>query len=222
MIKHVIWSSMIDYPKEVSAVLFTGKCNFDCSYCYNKTLKEQQNKNFKEEILPKLLKRKDFVNHVIISGGEPTIDENFDSMVEELYNLGFTIGIHTNGSNPDVIKRNIDKIEYFGVDVKTSEKKYNDVAGVKVDFSKINESIDLILNHNKKYEFRTTLFPKYVNLEDVLIIAKYLKEKGVKTYHIQQFYQVNTAEDFTPYKPEELNEMQRESSKIINTVLKTK
>ena len=39
MIKHVIWASMIDYPGNTSAVLFTGACNFNCDYCYNKTLK---------------------------------------------------------------------------------------------------------------------------------------------------------------------------------------
>lgn len=222
MIKHVIWSSMIDYPKEVAAVLFTGKCNFDCSYCYNKTLKEQQGIDFSKEILPKLLKRKELVNHVIISGGEPTCDEDFEKIIDKLYSSGFTIGIHTNGSNPEIIQRNIEKIEYFGVDIKTSKEKYNDIAGVKVDFEKIDQTINLIIKNNKKYEFRTTLFPKYVNMEDVLTIAKSLKQKGVEKYHLQQFYVVNTAEECKPYSLQEIKEMEEESGKIIKTVLKTK
>ena len=38
MIKSVIWSSMIDYPDNVCTTLFTGVCNFDCEFCYNKGL----------------------------------------------------------------------------------------------------------------------------------------------------------------------------------------
>ena len=55
MIKSVIWSSMIDYPDNVCTTLFTGVCNFDCEFCYNKGLLKEKELNFEEEILPKLL-----------------------------------------------------------------------------------------------------------------------------------------------------------------------
>jgi len=222
MIKHVIWSSMIDYPGHTSAVLFTGTCNFNCSYCYNRTLRDEQDKSFDELILPKLIQRKDFVKHVIVSGGEPTIDEDFNHIINTLHKEGFTIGIHTNGSNPEKVKEYIDKISYFGVDVKSSKEKYNDITGVNADFDKIEKTIDLIIKKNKAYEFRTTLFPKHVEKEDALNIAKWLKDKGVKRYHLQQFYVVNSAEDIKPYSLKEINNITEECNKIITTVLKTK
>lgn len=222
MIKHVIWSSMIDYPGKTCAVLFTGACNFKCGFCYNKTLNNQDDMNFEESILPKLLSRKDFVDHVIISGGEPTIDPDFDKIINLLYHNGFTIGIHTNGSNPDIVERNIDKISYFGVDIKTSKVKYNNIVGITFDTKKLEETIKLILENNKDYEFRTTLFPKEVDVEDVIKIAKWLKENNVKHYHLQQYYPVNGAEVVKQYSLEEITLMQQECNKILPTILKTK
>lgn len=222
MIRHVIWSSMIDYPENTSAVLFTGGCNFNCSYCYNRTLQNEKTKDFEKQILPKLLARKDFVNHVIISGGEPTIDPDFDYIINTLYENGFVIGIHTNGSHPEKIKEHLSQIEYFGVDIKTSTNKYNDIAGVNVDLNKIEETVDLIIQNKKAYEFRTTLFPKHVTKEDVIEISKWLKGKGAQAYHLQQFYVVNTAEDVKTYSLNEINNITKECNNIIKTILKTK
>ena len=35
MIKSIIWSSMIDYPNQVSTILFVGTCNWNCEFCHN-------------------------------------------------------------------------------------------------------------------------------------------------------------------------------------------
>jgi len=213
---------MIDYPGETCAVLFTGACNFNCDYCYNKTLKVAEDKVFDKEILPKLLDRREFVDHVVLSGGEPTIDKNFDYIIDTLYKNGFKIGLHTNGSNPDKVINNIDKIEYLGIDIKTSFDKYDIVAGTKVDVDSVKKTIEFVTKSGKQYEFRTTLFPRDVNENDVLSIAQYLKEIGANKYHLQQFYPVNGAEDIKSYSEATINEFTRKCNEIIPTVLKTK
>lgn len=222
MIKHVIWASMIDYPGETSTVLFTGACNFNCDYCYNKTLKQAEDKAFDNEILPKLLERKDFVSHIILSGGEPTIDKNFDHMIDVLYNKGFKIGVHTNGSNPEKIINNIDKIDYLGIDIKTSFDKYDISAGTKVNVDNVKKTIEFAVKSGKKYEFRTTLFPRDVEEQDVLNIANYLKQIGAKKYHLQQFYPVNGAEKIKSYSENIIKEFAEKCNTIIPTILKTK
>ena len=65
MIKSVIWSSMIDYPDNVCTTLFTGVCNFDCEFCYNKGLLKEKELNFEEEILPKLLDTRRFDSEIV-------------------------------------------------------------------------------------------------------------------------------------------------------------
>lgn len=222
MIKKVIWSSMIDYPKSTSAVLFVGKCNFNCSYCYNRTLIKENDIEFDKNILPKLLERKDFIDHIIISGGEPTTDDEFEIILQKLYNSGFVIGVHTNGSNPDMILKHIDKIDFLGIDIKSSEEKYNSIAGVEVNFNKIIETVKIAIENNKNLEIRTTLFPKYVDMDDCIAIAEKLKELGVKEYQLQQFYAVNGAEEVDSYSTNKLFEIQENCNKILPTTLKTK
>lgn len=155
-------------------------------------------------------------------GGEPTCDENFEYMVNTLYANGFIIGIHTNGSNPHILQKVFDKISFFGVDIKTSKCKYNESTGIVVDTSKIEQTIDMILKSGKDYEFRTTLFPKHVSKEDTLEIASWLKSKGVKSYHLQQYYPVGSAEMVDKYSQEMLQQVQKSCNEIIPTILKTK
>lgn len=222
MIKHVIWASMIDYPGFTSTVLFTGNCNFKCDYCYNKSLKGSCDMDFQKTILPKLIQRKDFVDHVILSGGEPTVYADFEEMVDVLYKNGFHIGVHTNGSNPDKIERVLEKIEYLGIDIKTVFEKYNVVTGIVTNVENVKKTIKLAINSGKQYELRTTLFPRDVSMEDVITIAKWLKEEGANKYHLQQFYPVNGAFNIKSYSLEEITNMQQECNKIIPTILKTK
>lgn len=222
MIKKVIWTSMIDYPERTATVMFVGNCNFNCSYCYNRTLTKEKDIDFEKEILPKLISRKDFISHVIISGGEPTTDVDFGEILEKLNNNGFVVGIHTNGSNPELIKRNIGKIEFLGIDIKTSREKYNDITGATVDFEKIKQTVKIAVDNNKKIEIRTTLFPKYVTMDDCLNIARIIKGLGVKEYQLQQFYAVNGAEEVGSYCQEDLENIQKECNKILPTTLKTK
>lgn len=222
MIKHIIWSSMIDYPGETATVLFTGACNFNCDYCYNKTLKQAEDKVFDKVILPKLLERQDFINHIILSGGEPTIDKEFEYIIDTLNRHGFIVGVHTNGSNPEKIINNIDKIDYFGIDIKTSFDKYDIVAGIKTNVDNVKKTIEFVASSGKKYEFRTTLFPRDVNEQDVISIAHYLKQIGANKYHLQQFYPVNGAENIDSYPETTIREFTRKCNEIIPTVLKTK
>lgn len=218
MIKSVIWSSMIDYPENICTTLFTGVCNFDCEFCYNKGLLKEKELNFEEEVLPKLLERKDFIDHIILSGGECTIHPDFEKYVNILYDKGFTIGIHTNGYTPEILERVIDKIDYIGMDIKNDFENYNEITKKKVDIEKIKKSVNLILKSGKNYEFRTTVYPKYVNTVNVLEIAKYLKEVGAKKYVLQKYFDHDKS--VIPYSNEKMNEIKDECNKIIPTLLR--
>ncbi len=218
MIKSVIWSSMIDYPDNVCTTMFTGVCNFDCEFCYNRGLLKEKEMDFENEIMPKLLNRKDFINHVIISGGECTIHKDFEKIINKLYENGFKIGIHTNGYAPEILEKVINKIDYIGMDIKNDFENYDKITQKKVDISKIKQSVELIINSGIKYEFRTTVYPKYVNTENVLKIAQYLKGIGSKKYVIQNYFDYNKT--VVPYSVEKIREMQAECNKYIPTTVR--
>lgn len=218
MVKSVIWSSMIDYPDNICTTLFTGVCNFDCEFCYNKGLLKEKELDFENVILPKLLDRKDFIDHVIISGGECTVHEDFEKYLNILYDNGFTIGIHTNGYTPEILERIINKIDYVGMDIKNDFEHYDDITQRKIDVEKIKRSIDILLKSGKNYEFRTTVYPKYVDTENVIEIAKYLKEVGAKKYVLQKYFDHDKS--VIPYSNEKMNEMKDECCKILPTVMR--
>ena len=77
-------TSLIDYPGKVSAVIFTQGCNFRCPYCHNTELVD-----FKEKMTPIpvfnimnfLTERKDLLDGVVISGGEPTIQRDLVAFI---------------------------------------------------------------------------------------------------------------------------------------------
>ncbi len=218
MIKSVIWSSMIDYPDNVCTTLFTGVCNFDCEFCYNKGLLNEKEINFEDEILPKLLDRKDFIDHVIISGGECTIHPDFEKIINVLYENGFKIGIHTNGYAPEILEKIMDKIDYVGMDIKNDFENYDRITATKVDVDKIKKSVAMILDSGVNYEFRTTVYPKYLKSENVVNIAKYLKDAGVKKFVLQNYFDHNKT--VIPYSAEKMKEIKAECDEYLPTTLR--
>lgn len=90
--------------------------------------------------------------------------------------------------------------------------------GVEVDISKIKESIRIILNSNIKYEFRTTVYPKYISESNLINIAKYLKSVGSKKYVLQNYYDYNNS--IKPYSVDELEKMRRTCERYIVTRIK--
>ena len=213
MIKGFQKLSLIEYPRKLSAIVFVGKCDFRCHFCYNIDLV----KNYKKlpdisekKILRFLKKRKGLLDAVAITGGEPTLHKELPEFMKKIKELGFLVMLETNGSRPKMIKQLIDKelIDYIAMDIKATLKKYDEVAGVKVDKKKIQESIDIIRNSGVDYEFRTTVIPKYFKKKDALAIGKWLK--GSKSYYLQQFRKEKTLdktlEKVEPYPPEKLKE----------------
>ena len=219
MLKSVIWASMLDYPGKVCSSLFFEGCNFACEYCQNKDITKAKSINFEEEILPKLIERKDFVNHIILSGGECTISPNIQKVIDILYENDFKIGIHTNGYQPESLEKNKEKISYVGMDIKTSAEKYELIAQRKIDIEKIKKSIDFIIENIPEYEFRTTVYPKFVDEDDCVAIAKYLNSVNAKKYVIQQYKRVEGIATI-PFSRDKLEEIQKECNKYVKTLLR--
>jgi len=213
MIKGFQKLSLIEYPGKLSAIVFVGKCDFRCHFCYNIDLVKNYKKlpDISEKKILRFLKtRKGLLDAVAITGGEPTLHKGLPEFMKKIKDLGFLVMLETNGSRPKMIKQLIDKelIDYIAMDIKATLEKCDEVAGVKVDKKKIQESIDIIRNSGIDYEFRTTVVPKYFKKKDVLAIGKWLK--GSKSYYLQQFRPENTLdktlENVEPYPPEKLKE----------------
>ena len=181
-------TSLLDYPKNVSAIVWTVGCNFHCPFCYNKDLVDGNVKLIsEEEIFSFLEKRKGLIDGLVISGGEPLMQKDIVDFITRVKKLGYLIKIDTNGTFPEKLQELIDKklVDYISMDVKAPKKKYGRLAGAKPDISKIEKSIDIIRNHAPDYEFKTTFAPNLLDKKDIVEIAKWLE--GSKRFYLQQF-----------------------------------
>jgi pyruvate formate lyase activating enzyme len=181
-------TSLLDFPDRISAIIWTNGCNFRCPFCYNTSLALGTADLFpEEEILSFLSKRKGLVEGVVVSGGEPLLQGDLPVFLRKVKDLGFLVKIDTNGCYPEKLKELIETrlVDYVAMDVKAPKAKYPQLAGVAVDVSQINASIDLIKQKAPQYEFRTTFVPTLLTKEDIVEIAQWLK--GADRFYLQQF-----------------------------------
>ena len=190
IIKGIQKTSMIDYPGKISTIIFTGNCNMRCPFCQNPDLINNLEKMpdlDENKILNFLKKRKDKIDGVCISGGEPLIYEDIPELIKKIKDLGLLIKLDTNGLNPELLKKIIEEkiVDYIAMDIKSDKENYSKAAGINLDIKKIEESVELIKNSGINYEFRSTIVPDFFNEKIIENIGKWLK--GSKKYTLQQF-----------------------------------
>jgi len=217
-------TSTIDYPGNICSVLFTAGCNMKCPYCHNAMLASNSSDLSEipsDEIFKKLESRKNLIDGVCITGGEPTIHKDLPLLIKKIKDMGLKVKLDSNGTNPEMLRQLIDEklIDYIAMDIKQTLENYKQGCGVDIDTSKIQKSIDIIKENKIPYEFRTTITPEVISKEDVLDIGELLN--GSEQYSIQQFIpaQVMFNKNLTlKYPIEELVALQKELNKKIKKV----
>ncbi|MBO3769334.1 MAG: anaerobic ribonucleoside-triphosphate reductase activating protein [Candidatus Brockarchaeota archaeon] len=212
--------TLIDYPGKVACTLFTFGCNFRCPYCHNPELVIDDGSPPipEDRILRFLNERKNFLNGVCITGGEPTLHTDLPEFIEKIKKMGYSVKLDTNGTNPDMLELLIDRklVDYIAMDVKAPLEKYDEVVKVKVNISKITRSIEIVKAF-PEHEFRTTVIPELLNREDILTIAGQLK--GARRFFIQQFKPSKTLDkaflEKQAYLVEDLKRIRYEIEKLF-------
>ena len=165
--------SLTDFPGKIAAIVFTQGCNFRCPFCHNgrlipKASNEPEQKSA-SEIFEWLEDRRGKLDGVVLSGGEPTLQNRLIPFAARLKQLGYAVKLDTNGSHPDVIREMLDSqlLDFIAMDIKASWERYNRLAGVPVNANALAESIDLIAQSGIEHEFRTTTVWPMLSEEDI-------------------------------------------------------
>ena len=209
LIKGLEKQTVLDYPEKLACIIFVFGCNFRCSYCHNPELVEDDGRPAIAEnvILDFLKERRDFLDGVVITGGEPTLNKELPTFIKKIKDLGYSVKLDTNGSNPEMLKELIDKklVDYIAMDIKAPIDYYESVTKVQFDMKKIKQSVDIIRKFGN-YEFRTTIVPGLFSEEHARSIGEWLK--GSKRMFLQQFKGIKTLDNsFVGKKPFSKEEM---------------
>lgn len=186
-------TSLIDYPKKISTIIFTQGCNFRCRYCHNPELVSINQEIFFNisdiDVLDFLKKRKKKLEAICITGGEPILQHGLKEFLKEVKKMGYKVKLDTNGSNFEILKSFVDEklIDYIAMDYKAHEGIFQNITQMKKSmFKEVACTRDYLINSRLKYEFRTTILPKLFTDHDILEIAKELK--GARLVYLQNFH----------------------------------
>ncbi len=181
---------MLDWPGKLCSVLFLGGCNFRCPYCHNPELVDERGEGDTlgwEEVLRFLEERRGWIDGVTVTGGEPCIHADLPLMCAELRSLGLAVKLDTNGTRPQVLKGMLQNglLDAVAMDLKTSLRRYPQAVRRPVDPAAIRASVEAILGSGVEHEFRCTVVPGLVGLEDLLELARMIAGAGCMV--LQQF-----------------------------------
>lgn len=191
--------TLIDYPGQLAAIVFTKGCNFRCHFCYNPLLvwpdRETDEKKYEkdysliseDDLFLFLESRKGKLDGVVITGGEPTLHHDLPEFILKIREMGFKIKLDTNGTNPLMLEKLLEAelLDYIAMDLKASENKYEEVTAVKLNFSNLKKSVKMIIESNLPHEFRTTVVPNLLTLEDLDEMGRIIQ--GADAWYLQKF-----------------------------------
>ncbi len=183
--------SMVDWEGKLATLLFLRGCNMRCPYCHNPelVLSAGIGRLSWAEVGGQLREKKGWIDGVVITGGEPTIDPELEEIVARVRSEGLGIKLDTNGTRPAVLRKLLSEgaLDYVALDIKAPFDRYEAVARVADMAGPVRESIAALVESGVEHEFRTTVVPGFFEPNELIDVAKELGEAGGSRYFIQQF-----------------------------------
>ncbi len=222
-LKGFLETSFIDWRGHLSSVLFTGGCNFRCPFCHNRELVVRGAKVADidlHHVLSRLRRFRQWVERVVVTGGEPTIHRGLPLLLTALRKEGMKIKLDTNGSAPDVLEGLLSAglVDYIAMDLKGPLHSYPRWCGVPVDRSRIEKSVALLLQGKVDYEFRMTVVPFFHRERDVYDTVALVPQ--ARRFVVQAFKPQNTLEPsfahIRPFSPEKIKKIRENVAEILD------
>jgi pyruvate formate lyase activating enzyme len=184
-IRDFLKESINNYPGKIASVVFSPGCNYKCPACHAKHLLENGENKKEEDFFEYLdfMKDKNWIEAVVLCGGEPTLQPDLKFFAEKLKRRDLAVKLDTNGSNPSVLQELKEEklVDYVAMDVKGPKSLYPNIIGRDyIDFRDHLEKSIAITANFPDYEFRTTVVPvvrdneeiSFMTVEEIVETAK--------------------------------------------------
>ncbi|ACL69191.1 radical SAM protein [Halothermothrix orenii] len=157
----------------------TSKCNYNCSYCASCNKEDLLELKDIKMIIDNTVKLK--TQYLILSGGEPTLRNDYQDIIDYANKNGLITVLFSNGSQidnvaADYIKENINIVR-FTLD-STKEEKYDKIKG-RGTFANLIKTIDMF--NDKKIPVNLNIPVNYDNIEEIEDIILFSIDKGIQT-----------------------------------------
>ncbi|MDI6885096.1 MAG: anaerobic ribonucleoside-triphosphate reductase activating protein [archaeon] len=186
--------STIDWRGKAAMVIFLRGCPLRCMYCQNYNLLEGTHYVEMEELEEEILKNEDFIDAVVLSGGEPFMQPHaLEAISHCAKKHSLFVAVQTNGFYPAIIKSMLKRklIDKILLDIKApllDERLYENLTTVAGVAGGVKNTLDVCIHASIDLELVTTVFKNLVGSEEVKRIAKDIEEAGAAgcPYVIQQ------------------------------------
>jgi len=212
--------SSVEYTGKIALVIFMAKCPLRCPYCHNSELLENGEKATLDELFETIDDSVDYIDAVVISGGEPLVHSNeVIELLKYSKSLNLKTKIDTSGCYPKRLEEILEYTDYIAIDIKVPFEKYKKVIGTDVG-EKVKKSMELANNAPDTFvECRTTYVPTLLTHEDIKVIAH---EIQCDLYTLQQFRSKDVLDEnlegIESPNPHELKKLAREIKPILSNV----
>lgn len=200
-------------------------CNLRCWFCgqWGKQgfFREDSGKALTKEDwleIARELTRLDELPDIILWGGEPLVCPYFDELTRELYAMGFSLGMVTNGT---LLHRHLDVcrscFRQIYVSVDGPEDIHDSIRGAGV-FQKVRKNLELLRGGNAKISINTVLTPQLMDrLEETLDAFGQLNADAVL---LQEMIALSAEEiaDYSAWLQREFSQQAREIAGWEGTV----
>ncbi|MEO0108777.1 MAG: anaerobic ribonucleoside-triphosphate reductase activating protein, partial [candidate division WOR-3 bacterium] len=201
----------------LTSVIFLGGCNARCPFCQNHELWDEGDSGDVArmvswgQIREDLRRRRNWLDGVVISGGEPVMHPELPELCRAVKKLGFALKLDTNGTFPYALMRLCDMklVDYVALDIKTAlDERYSKACGREIEPGLVRRTLQFLLGSGLGFELRTTLVPGLVGPAEIDAIAQEIRAASELTanklskYALQQFVPDNAwSEDLRRIKP---------------------
>lgn len=180
--------SLVSYPGRSACTIYVRGCNFKCPVCNRSDMIDLDGSCIDEnEVLEYLDSKKNMIEGVCITGGEPLIQDDIVPFICKIKEFGYKIKLETNGSFPKKLKELIDNryVDFVTMDIKNIYTKYDMASGIKTNIDAIKDSVNILESSRIDHEFRTTIAKELHNINDVRRMRAYLGRRA--NYYVHNF-----------------------------------
>jgi len=183
-------TTLIDWPGRLAAIVFLPRCNLRCRFCHaGALLADPDDPVPVDGILAHATAGEDWLDGVVICGGEPTLWSTLPDLCQRFREAGLAVKLDTNGTRPEALQSLLAEglLDAVAMDLKAPlDARYAEICGVpEVDLSALRRSIGLLMGGHVAYEFRTTVVPTLHGEDEIRAMGPAIA--GARAWTLQPF-----------------------------------